>query len=295
MTLPVQAHGILAHYFYDGTGPRPQGSLSSAEWARGLDAYGDRLISADKWIDLAMGDRLRDEVCVTLDDGLREAYVYALPELERRGLTACWNVYTQPLVGVPHNLERWRWVRNRAYGSLAGFYDAWDRLVDRERVEAEMLRADPTYLSDYGYLTPVDRIFRWWRNRLPALEYEQAMLALEGGEGARPFIPDNHWIVPHELWRLHNAGHVIGNHTHTHPMELDVLSEEQQETEWATAECLLTDFNPEVMTASYPCGRRTAVSSEWLAKHEYTLAWGATMKGYAPWEAPRLSTGYWPR
>lgn len=301
MNLSAEAHGILAHYFCADEASRTQGALTPNEFARGLDAYGRRLISAWDWIDRALAGRLTDEVCVTIDDGLREAYEYALPVLRAFNITAAWNVYTQPMVGEPHSLERWRWVRNHAFGSLEKFYEAWERriafpngsfsLEHWDRLMRWSFAAPHNYLADRAYLSENDRRFRYWRNEVASpREYEAVMTDLERQSGA-VWFSRGHWLTEFDLIGLRDAGHVIGLHGHRHPTVMSALSQEDQRVEYATCKALLSGFN--VTTASYPCGQMTDTAVEWFKANGIQLAWGATMKGSIPWECPRLSTGYW--
>ena len=285
MTPPKEPHGILAHYFWDGRASRPQGSLTAADWDAGLDAYGSRLIPAGEWIERALAGKIKDECCVTFDDGLREAYVIALPALEKRGLTAAWNIYTGPLVGVPNNLERWRWLRNFGFGGIEPFYEAWRKLVNPPLV--------PDYLLDRLYLTREDRAFRWWRNVYTTpFEYERVMIQL----AASATMPDfsTHWLSFLDIQVLHRTGHVVGFHTHSHPTNMARLSVEQQALEYATSKGIL-EFCLErpVNTMAHPCDSWTPEGIAWLQQNGVRLAWGGTMQGSLPWHAPRWSTGNW--
>jgi len=125
-----------------------QGALTVEELEAGLDTYGSRLIPAAEWIDRAVAGKTKDECCITFDDGLREACVLAKPALDKRGLTAAWNIYTGPLVGVPNNLERWRWLRNVGFGGVEKFYTAWFQLNLPQQL---YLRVPDDYLADRCY------------------------------------------------------------------------------------------------------------------------------------------------
>lgn len=290
---PKQAHAVLAHYFHDAsTTDRPpaQGAISVETWEEGLEAYGPRLVPVTEWIARYLDGRQRDEVCVTFDDGLREAYVIALPALQKRGLTAAWNVYTGPYVGVPNNLERWRWVRNYGYGGIEGFYDAAD-------AEIGLPSAPPDYLADRGYLTQRDKDFRYWRDHeVTPAEYESVMYTL-AKRSANPWRTQETWISPEGLRRLRVNGHVLGIHTHSHPTDIRILPREHQALEYATARAVLAGVlrvsAKTLTTVSHPCGWVSDSGLRWLQSHGFIFGWGATMHGAAPWLAPRWSTGYW--
>lgn len=290
MKPPPGAHGIMAHYFVR-SGERPtQGALTIEQWEAGLDAYGVRLIPASKWINRAAKGRLRDEVCVTFDDGLREAYDVALPALTRRGLTAAWNVYTQVFVGVPHPLERFRWLRNQ-FGTMNDFYDAVDAIIGPgfDRTKAAH------YLAEYGYLSRRDREFRYWRDRwVPPEHYTRVMERVMSTHGLLCPLTLDHWLSISELRALQRHGHVIGFHTHTHPMAMARLTKEQQTLEYATSRGLLEAcLRRPVTTGSSPYGSLTPAHEAWMWATGIRLCWGATMNGWFPFQAPRWSTGYW--
>ena len=283
--MPTGAHGILAHYFHDGHRyPAMQGSLSLEAWEAGLERYGARLIPASEWIDRAVAGQTKDECCVTFDDGLREAYVIAKPSLERRGLTAAWNIYTGPLVGVPNNLERWRWLRN-CKGGVEEFYLAWLKIIRPPRLPDD-------YLLDRTYLSYADRQFRYWRNTCEPLFYESVMEEL-WQQGRGTWTSEQHWLSFLDIQALARTGHVIGFHTHSHPTNMARLSVEQQALEYATSKGIL-EFCLEqpVNTGAHPCDSWTPEGIAWLQAHS-RLMWGGTIHGAAPWHAPRWSTGEW--
>ena len=287
MNLPTKAHAILAHYFHQGE-PRPQGSLTPDEWEAGLDAYGPRLIGAHEWIERALAGKSKDEVMVSFDDGLREALTFALPALDKRGLTACWNIYTGPLVGVPNNLERWRWLRNFGFGGVEGFYTAWHEVEGPYN-----WRPSQDYLADRLYLTKDDKHFRYWRNTIVPTEYEKTMLELEARSSSR-FDSSQHWLSFFDIHDLYADGHVIGFHTHSHPTNMARLSIEQQALEYATSKGILElCLERPVTVMAHPCDSWTEDGIKWLQANGVRLAWGGTMAGEAPWHTPRWSTGNW--
>ena len=276
----------MCHYWHGPGRPAAQGSLSADDFRRLLDAYGFRIVMPGAWIRFNEHSPGHAAVAITFDDGLREALDVALPVLEERGLTAFWNVYTGPLVGVPNNLERYRWIRNFAFGSVEAFYVEWEKLLGGP------VWCPPDYLSDRTYLSDMDRAFRWWRNeRVTDAEYELAMDDLAGN--APPMRAD-HWLSAGDLRALRASGHVVGFHTHSHYTTMAHLSKEQQALEYATSKWILeTILNEPVTTCSHPCGSVTEYGKQWMREHGVTLAWGATMAGTLPYEAPRWSTGLW--
>lgn len=292
MIVPPGPHGILAHYFHDGSRyPAAQGSLSAEAFDAGLAAYGPRLVRAEIWLNLAETNLLQDEVCLTFDDGLREAYKIALPVLDARGLTACWNVYTGPHVGVPNQLEHWRWIRNHGFGGVEAFYACLWARVTRPPMPTD-------YLVDRRYLTDEDRHFRYWRNVVARpTTYERVMSEV----AARALVPWpgltkpwHVWMSARELRGLLRAGHTLGFHTHSHPTSAEGWSDEAWALEYATSRHILrqrTGHFPTTM--SHPCGIVPAMAPAWLKAHGIRCGWGAQMVGEWPYILPRWSTWYW--
>lgn len=261
------AHGLMFHHLHGGAHPAVQGSVSLDAFQRILDQHQDRLLRAEDFLAWHERGELEDEVCVTFDDGLRSQEL-ALPVLAERGLTAFFFPYTAPLIGVVSRLELYRWVRTQQYGSVEAFYAEW-----RQRVHPETPPAE--YLADRAYLTRSDREYRWWRDwRSTREEYEAVMDAFIGPQ--RP----SHlalWFSAPEIRQLATAGHLVGNHTHTHPTIIAGLTHEQQELEYVTAHWILEGVlgtTPRVV--SHPSNAVTGYGIGVLQRLGYTLGFTAT-------------------
>ncbi len=288
MRMIPTAHGILAHYFHGDDRLPAQGSLSEADWRAGLDAYGTRLVPAREWIDRLLSGRQKDEVCASFDDGLSESLL-ALPELHKRGLTANFNIYTGPYLGVANELERYRWIRNFAFGDVKAFYVMAQAVAGYGEAPAD-------YLTDRDYLTDSDRAFRHWRNHARSTEYEEVMDKLWAvSEDRERFAWP--WLSEDNIRTLDGLGHVIGLHTHSHPTEMSCLSKEQQALEYATSRLIVGNIlnRPvrEITVGAHPCGSYTDYGLTWLRDNGLRVMWAATKDGDSPLTAPRVSTGSW--
>ncbi len=74
------------------------------------------------------------------------------------------------------------------------------------------------------------------------------------------------------------------------------LSQEQTELEYQTSRWVLERvLEGPVDTMSHPNGNVRPWGLRYLSEMGVRLAWGATMAGALPLQAPRWSTGYWPR
>jgi peptidoglycan/xylan/chitin deacetylase (PgdA/CDA1 family) len=90
------------------------------------------------------------------------------------------------------------------------------------------------YLSDFSFYTDDDRKFRYVRDAvLGPSHYDQIMgyMLNDHGIDVNEFSADL-WIREDHLRCLHKEGHIIGLHSHTHPMVLAELSQQEQQSEY---------------------------------------------------------------
>jgi peptidoglycan/xylan/chitin deacetylase (PgdA/CDA1 family) len=234
-------HGIMFHHFAGEGHPPVQGALGAEELEALLDARRS-LLPAREWAARAeAGTLAEDDLCLTFDDSLRSAYDVARPVLERRGLTAFWFVYTSVVDGALDPFELDRQFRNRHFPSVDAFHEAFLDVVARgahgEEVRARLRSFDPgTYLAEYTFYGEGDRRFRFVRDEvLGPARYRASMDALMAARGVeRARLAENLWLDAVCLRRLHAAGHVVGLHSHTHPLRMAALPVAEQEKEYAT-------------------------------------------------------------
>jgi peptidoglycan/xylan/chitin deacetylase (PgdA/CDA1 family) len=250
---------MLHHFTGDGH-PPVQGALTAAAFAALLDAQ-PGLIPARDWMARAAAGTLADsDVCLTFDDSLRSAYDIALSVLERRSLTAFWFVYTSVLDGDLNTFELDRQLRNRLFPTVEDFNAAFLEVVAGGPYAAEAAEAlrgfDPAaYLSGYPFYTEGDRRFRFVRDEvLGPVRYRETMDAITRSKGVDPRrLAENVWLDAASLRHLQAGGHVIGLHSHTHPLRMADLPAADQEGEYRTNHRRLTEIVGEPPTTmSHP-------------------------------------------
>jgi peptidoglycan/xylan/chitin deacetylase (PgdA/CDA1 family) len=254
----------MFHYFHGGLHPEGQGSLSAADLEALLEFVGvDRIVSPDDWCRRVERDALDGAVCLSFDDGLRSQYDVATPVLERLGLAAFYFVHTSVLDAPPTGPELYRYFRNVAFGDVDDFYRAFFDALDEGtsgRVEVALAEFDPaSYLVEHPFYTDADRVFRFVRDEvLGPAEYHVVMDRMIGASGLdRDSVSDALWVRPEHLRELESRGHVVGLHSHTHPMRLDWLSYEEQLDEYRTNfEVLAGILETPPRTVSHPENRR---------------------------------------
>lgn len=239
----MTAFGLMLHHFFDDRHPMIQGALSADQFDRMLDFLSrqHRIVDPDEWCEgTARGTLADDALCITFDDSLRCQFDIAFPVLRDRGLKAFWFVYTSPLDGVPEKLELYRYFRNTAFDSVDAFYDAFLAQLETSEWAGEVARArdgfDPgAYLQAFPMYTDGDRLFRFLRDKvLGGVRYDAVMARMIEAAGLDGrAVQDLLWMDERCLRELVGAGHEIGLHSHTHPLNMAELPLETQRQEFS--------------------------------------------------------------
>ena len=239
----MRPYGIMFHHFHDDRHPRGQGSLSADQLADMIEFLGPhRILSARLWQERAADRTLREgDLCLTFDDSLRCQYDVAYPVLRDYGLTAFWFVYTSVLRGGFPRMELYRRFRDAYFDCIDDFYRAFFKMLSRSGYQIDMNRAfcgfdANAYLADFPFYTEADRWFRYVRDELLTPQWYQGVmdnLISAYGVSLHELAGDL-WMDADCLRRLHADGHVIGLHSHTHPMRMAKLDLEAQEREYRT-------------------------------------------------------------
>lgn len=231
----------MFHHFH-GSGHEPvQGSLSETDLGRLLDGIGSgRILPAREFLERSeAGDLPDDAICLTFDDTLRSQYDVAAPVLKERGLTAFFFVYTCVLDGGVGQFELHRQFRNRFFAGAGEFNREFLGAIARgphaARCAAALRDFDPAkYLQQYEFYSDDDRRFRFLRDDVlgagPTADVTDALMAARGVTPQR--LADGLWLRPTEVRELFDTGHLIGLHSHTHPLRMAELPPVQQEREF---------------------------------------------------------------
>lgn len=256
------AHGLMFHHFHSDVHPVGQGSMSGDEFRSMIEFYGrENFLDARDWFDRALAGTLKPHhVCLTFDDNLQCQYDVALPVMREMGLTGFWFVYTSVLHGVKEPLEIFRTFRS-TYGSIDDFYeDFFESVAGGEFgavVQANLDNFDPaSYLVDFPFYSDSDRRFRYVRDEVLGKDaYDSAMYALMlAKEFDVDSVAEGLWMDRGQLRELHDEGHVVGLHSHTHPTRLGELSRAEQIAEYrANYDDLVEVLGSQPVAMSHPC------------------------------------------
>ncbi|CAN5456945.1 hypothetical protein BH09PLA1_BH09PLA1_14810 [soil metagenome] len=297
----MPAHGLMFHHFHDTHDHAPsQGSIDADQLAAIIRSVGRaRILPAIEFLDRAIAGKLGEHhVCLTFDDNLLCQYDLAVPVLEDFGLTAFWFVYTSVMQGNIERLEIYRDFRTRQFQTVDDFYAAFFiRVHETEfgrRTEGALRAFDPSkYLAAYPFYSEADRRFRFVRDEV--LGTDSYALVLDAmmrdakydvRQAAKAL-----WMGNGEVLSLHEAGHVIGLHSHTHPTRLERLSDDDQRYEYKSNHAHLTSLLGEPPLAmSHPCNSYSAATLEILRSMGIKLGFRANMQlnaGSGALEIPR--------
>ncbi|PIW26396.1 MAG: xylanase [Rhodospirillales bacterium CG15_BIG_FIL_POST_REV_8_21_14_020_66_15] len=291
--------GLMFHHFRDGGRHLAgQGAISADQFDALLDAYADRILCAREWRERRLrGDLTSGEICLTFDDGLLCQYDVALPVLQARGLTAFWFPYTGPLAGAPDRLEIYRYFRTLCFPDVDAFYAAFDGFWNGTRWRRRILKGlsdfNPgNYLSEYPFYSEGDRKFRFIRDRI--LGREAFAEVMDSLIDTYPFDPAqarrNLWMDRRQLRALHEDGHIVGLHSHTHPTRITDQPFDEQKWEIDTnAEWLEKTTGDAPDCIAYPCGDYDGRLLAYLDARGIRIGFQSRLNDASdPMEVPRL-------
>jgi peptidoglycan/xylan/chitin deacetylase (PgdA/CDA1 family) len=283
----MAAHGIMFHHFHGDGHPPGQGSISADQLDAMIQWLGPgNILPAREWMQRAIHGGLRDgDLCITFDDNLRCQFDVALDVLRARGLTAFWFVYTSVMEGRLERLELYRKFRMTRFSSVDAFYDCFFKFLASGPWSDEAARGlrgfDPRqYLAAFPFYTDGDRQFRFVRDEvLGAERYQDVMDTMIADSGVSlGDLVAGLWMDDKCVRQLHDQGHVVGLHSHTHPTRLERLDREGQRAEYAANIAYLTNLLGTTPTAmSHPCNSYNATTLEVLRELGVKLGFRANM------------------
>ena len=255
-------HGIMFHHFHDDNKHIVgQGSIDSQSFSDLLDFYSQdhNLIGAHEFMEKLLSNNLSEkDVCITFDDGLLCQYDIAFPVLKQRNLTAFWFIYTSPINGVLEKLEIYRHFRFSKFKDIDSFYQSFFDIVSKNIDDLDNKMKDfdaQEYLKDFSFYTYNDRYFRYLRDVVLGMEKYYALMDkmieesdYDINENARLL-----WITKQGITDLHDNGHIIGLHSHSHPTMMINNSKSRQLEEYTTNKTQLENIiNEKIISVSYP-------------------------------------------
>jgi peptidoglycan/xylan/chitin deacetylase (PgdA/CDA1 family) len=296
----------MFNHFHDGPAAAPgvlhaagQGSISQDDLAQIIERVDRRrILPAHAFLNRAIENRLGEgSLCLTFDDTLRCQYDLAVPVLENYGLTAFWFVNSSVLQGNIERREIYRQFRNTAFATVDDFYAAFFVALHEspmgELAERSLRQFEPaTYLTAFPSHTDADKRFRFVRDRVLGERHYPPLLdamMMQAGFDVRR-VARSLWMDDGAVRSLHEAGHVVGLHSHTHPACMADLDEDEQRYEYRSNFNHLTAVLGEPPVAvSHPCNSYNDHTLALLRSLGVKLGFRSTMSdgAYGALELPR--------
>jgi peptidoglycan/xylan/chitin deacetylase (PgdA/CDA1 family) len=203
---------------------------------------------------------------LTFDDGLLEHYSVAYPILRKHGVKGYFFVITNCQNEMAQAHKIWL-LLDKAQTLIKQFH-----IDDKKYLPSQWYDYDSSSIANLKYYLdthPED---------LNSVFHDLFDEQLE----IRKMYMD--W---HQLRNLHNAGMVVGNHTHTHQM-LPKLPEAEQEREIQVSTEILSKNIAKPFAFSYPFGMYNHTTVALLKKYKYS--WAVTVEHEDPMLLRRMDT-----
>jgi hypothetical protein len=179
----------------------------------------------------------------------------------------------------------YRHFRTTQFDTLDDFYAAFFVRLHESHfggvAEKCLARFEPrTYLAAFTFYSDADRRFRYVRDDvLGPQAYAQVMDEMMRSAGYDVRVAARRlWMGNDEVRSLHEAGHVIGLHSHTHPTRIERLNEDEQRYEYRSNFAHLTTLLGEPPQAvSHPCNSYNAATLRILRSLGIKLGFRANM------------------
>ena len=260
----MHTHGIMFHHFHDETiHAKGQGSISAEDLELIIVSARKslNLLNASEYTRKAKAGILSpSDITFTFDDALKCQYDIAAPVLKKHDVKAFFFVYSNIFGNEPNSLEYYRDFRNTFFSNIDSFYEKFfkefrEKCPSLNKKYEEHYPED--YLSPYPIYTESDRRFRFARDKILGNELYSDILdtMMEKAGYVKSDRRSTLFMTERNIASLHMEGHSIGLHSESHPMQMHLLDESTQKSEYQKNHRFLkkiTGVNPDSM--SHPCG-----------------------------------------
>ncbi|MDC6465760.1 polysaccharide deacetylase family protein [Pelagibacteraceae bacterium] len=232
-------HGIMFHHFHDGNiYKKGQGSIDKNDFYKLIKFIGRKnVLNADQFFIRYKENKLTSKnVCFTFDDSLKCQYHIALPVLEDFNIKSFFFIHSSIFKKKPVYLELFRHFRLNYYKNINLFYDSFFKYVNADL---------PKFFSETKSLINIkkrkfpiyslnDIKFRLVRDELLDVKtYEKIMFKMFKSKNFKPKKSyDSLFLNKDNLLEIKKLGHLIGLHSHSHPMIMEKLTYTEQKQEY---------------------------------------------------------------
>ncbi len=258
-------HGIMFHHFHDnGIHTKGQGSIDKDDFYKIINFIGrNNILDANVFFEKFKNNKLKNnEVCLTFDDAIKCQIDIALPILEELKIKCFFFVYTSVFHGKPDNLEFFRYFRMNYFKNVDEFYDSFYDFLDKDLksfFEKNSITIKETKIK-FPHYSISDIKFRLVRDVFFTKDqYEEKMLLMfKEKKFNHNDFSKKLFFQKNDLKTLDNLGHLVGLHSHNHPLLLENLSHDEQKNEYeknlSSISSILDKPKNEIKCMSHPCG-----------------------------------------
>lgn len=283
-------HGLLFHYFHDNNGIHKKcpGSINAEEFRKIINFVGrDNIIDAKAFSENLQNNKLeKNQVCITFDDALKSQIDIALPVLEEFKIKAFFFIYTSIFEKNFSYLEIFRYFRDNYFKNVDDFYNSFYKILNRDL--KDFFFKNKNLLSEskklYPFYSEEDIKFRLVRDTyISNNNYENIMIELMNNTSINiDDLRSKLFFNQNDLISLDKLDHVIGLHSHSHPLKIEKLSYDEQKIEYSKNQSFLAKIlkknNADINSCSYPCGNFNEDSLKILRELNIELAFKDNMK-----------------
>ena len=258
-------YSAMFHHFHDDNEyPEVQrgGRISSDDFHLIINYLDENfnLLAPDEYMHKVAHESLQEvDVCLTFDDALKCQFDVIYPELEKRKLKAFFFVYSAAFSDNPPPLEFFRDFRLNFFNDVDEYYDLFFNTVRRlyrDQYDLFLKKYPVDYLSAFPFYTENDKKYRFMRDKVLKEQYFDLVFAMmEGKKYSQSERTHQLFMSVDNIKTLHNSGHTIGLHSHSHPTQIDNLSYESQLEEYKKNYDFISSITQEkINVMSHPCG-----------------------------------------
>ncbi|MDC3117819.1 polysaccharide deacetylase family protein [Candidatus Pelagibacter sp.] len=260
-------HGIMFHNFHDNKKyKKGDGSLSKKDLTKIIRFIGRKnILDANDFLNNYKNNTLKnDNVCFTFDDGSKSQADIALPILKKFNIKAFFFIYSKSLEKKKVlSIETLKYFRINYFKNINSFYDNFFSLCKKDtfkKLKRKKLK-QKQIKNKYPFYSDLDIKFRVIRdNILNEKQYIDIMKKMIRDKKLNlKKLSRNIFFNKGDLIKLSSEGHVIGLHSHSHPLDISKKSYKKQYEEYFKNKKILKKIlnkqkNPLINTMSYPMG-----------------------------------------
>jgi peptidoglycan/xylan/chitin deacetylase (PgdA/CDA1 family) len=258
-------YSAMFHHFHDNNKylkVQGGGSISLDDFNLIIDYLNENfnLLTPDEYMQKIEYKNLQEtDVCLTFDDALKCQFDIIYPELEKRKLKAFFFVYSAAFSDNPPPLEFFRDFRLNFFQDVDEYYDLFFNTVKLKHGGKYdlFLKNYPTdFLSAFPFYTENDKKYRFIRDKILNEQYFDLVFTMMKEKKYSPSKrKEKLFMSVNDIETLHDNGHTIGLHSHSHPTQIHNLNYESQLEEYTKNYEFISSITKEkVNVMSHPCG-----------------------------------------